>query len=132
LNLESYFLRGTFEFRLAAGTTDYKKVSNWLLATQAFVSKGLKGQIRSNTTIDELITNLKGKALRLRAGSRPSALYNKVMRDGLTYSELFEDAELLAKYDDNKNWIKNDFNRIFNDEYSQAADWMKERTEIFA
>jgi hypothetical protein len=132
LNLESYFLRGTFEFRLAAGTTEFKKVSNWVLVTQNFISKGLQGKIKNNNTIDELITNLKGKAIRLRSGSRPSMLYSKVSQEGLTYSELFEDVELLAKYDDNKTWIKNDFNRLFNNEYNQAADWMKERSELFA
>ena len=39
LNFESFWLRGTVEFRLAAGSTDYVKVSNWVVFTQMLLNK---------------------------------------------------------------------------------------------
>lgn len=37
LNYVSYSLRGTVEFRCAAGSFEYEKISNWVLCTQAII-----------------------------------------------------------------------------------------------
>jgi hypothetical protein len=42
LNFESFWLRGTVEFRIAAGTTDYEKISNWVIFTQNLIDQAKK------------------------------------------------------------------------------------------
>lgn len=39
MNIASFWLRGTVEFRCAAGTYEYDKIANWVLFTQSVVEK---------------------------------------------------------------------------------------------
>lgn len=50
LNLESYWIRGTVEFRFHSGTIDYDKIVNWTVATQALVDLSLQGGLEENQT----------------------------------------------------------------------------------
>lgn len=43
LNLTSINMRGTLEFRCHSGTYEFEKISNWLLVTQRFIIKAMRG-----------------------------------------------------------------------------------------
>lgn len=58
INMESYWLRGTVEFRLHSGTVEYRKIKNWLVATQEFCNKALTGKQPVETSFEGLINYL--------------------------------------------------------------------------
>ena len=49
LNLSSYALRGTIEFRCAAGSVEYAKIANWAMFTQAFVERSINAEFAAGT-----------------------------------------------------------------------------------
>lgn len=52
LNLNSYSLRKTVEFRCAAGTTEATKIINWALVTKGIIEASLKGETANGANID--------------------------------------------------------------------------------
>lgn len=54
LNLQSYALRSTLEFRCAAGTTSSRKAVNWILFTQGFVVAAQNSTPSSLNTIEKI------------------------------------------------------------------------------
>jgi len=50
LNFQGYILRGAIEFRCHQGTTEYKKIKNWVILTQAFTDKSLKNELNFTIT----------------------------------------------------------------------------------
>jgi hypothetical protein len=73
LNMESFWLRGTVEFRLAAGSVDYGKISNWVIFTQMLLDKASTIATQPSYGIDfsSLIT-----LLRSTLGSRSAGITN--------------------------------------------------------
>jgi len=59
-NLESYWLRGTIEFRCAAGTVEYDKAANWILVTQLLIDRAVAGAT-FKAGIDNLCKTLNGE-----------------------------------------------------------------------
>lgn len=55
LNLCSFTLRKTIEFRCAGGSTEFEKISNWILFTQGLVESAVAGGIRTSSNIDGLV-----------------------------------------------------------------------------
>jgi len=49
LNLSSYALRKTIEFRCAAGSVEYDKIANWAMFTQAFVERSTVAEVAAGT-----------------------------------------------------------------------------------
>lgn len=60
LNLNSIGLRGTVEFRMHSGTYEFEKISNWLIATQRFIIKAMRGDFiyQKANTFDEFIGHM--------------------------------------------------------------------------
>ena len=52
LNLCSYTLRKTIEFRCAGGSTEYEKISNWVLFTQGLVEAAITHADNARTSSD--------------------------------------------------------------------------------
>jgi hypothetical protein len=52
MNLASFWLRGTVEFRCAAGTYEYEKIANWILFTQSVVEKRQTPAMNIQTAVD--------------------------------------------------------------------------------
>jgi hypothetical protein len=50
LNCKSYLSHGTVEFRQHAGTTDFAKMSSWIVLTQAMVERAISGDIKMEGT----------------------------------------------------------------------------------
>jgi hypothetical protein len=48
LNFGSFALRGTVEFRQAAGTTEGRKATSWIVLTQRMVEKAASGRTKNN------------------------------------------------------------------------------------
>lgn len=61
LNFESYWLRGTVEFRCHSATYEFEKMKNWLIATQAFLDKALQGSYDTTEVqnLDDVIAVIK-------------------------------------------------------------------------
>lgn len=55
LNLCSFALRKTIEFRCAGGSTEFEKISNWVLFTQGLVEAAIAGKDRPTSDIDGLV-----------------------------------------------------------------------------
>lgn len=51
LNLESFWIRGTVEFHMAAGSTDYTKISNWAIFTQMLIDNASKIAASDSSTL---------------------------------------------------------------------------------
>lgn len=62
LNLSSYALRKTLEFRCHSGTTEYAKITNWILVTQAIVEMSQNELLNSRLSIHTIATKLAGHA----------------------------------------------------------------------
>lgn len=60
LNIQSVDLRGTVEFRLHSGTYEFEKISNWLIATQRFLIKAMRGDFifQKASTFDEFLGHM--------------------------------------------------------------------------
>jgi hypothetical protein len=60
LNITSVRSRGTVEFRLHSGTYEFEKIANWLIATQRFVIKAMRGDFifQKAYTFDEFIGHM--------------------------------------------------------------------------
>lgn len=58
LNLMSLSMRSTLEFRCHSGTYEFEKICNWLISTQRFVIKAMRGDFifQKANTFDEFIT----------------------------------------------------------------------------
>ena len=54
LNLSSFQMRGTVEFRCHSGTTEYGKISNWLLVTQGIIEAAVAGHLPNATSIQDV------------------------------------------------------------------------------
>ena len=54
INGHAYFRHQTIEFRQHSGTTDYKKISNWIAFLAALVKYSEKNEITSCNSIDEI------------------------------------------------------------------------------
>ncbi len=52
LNCQSYRRHGTVEFRQHSGTTEYKKIKNWIILTQAMVNRAVDGQVQVPTRVN--------------------------------------------------------------------------------
>ena len=61
LNLESFWLRGTVEFRLHSATVEFEKIKNWVLITQLFVDNSLEGKKVKEKTFQGLLNFLFNK-----------------------------------------------------------------------
>lgn len=62
LNLESFWIRGTVEFRCAAGSFDYEKISNWIVFTQMLIEnakKLIKDSDQTSFPFNSLMVSLK-------------------------------------------------------------------------
>lgn len=67
-NLESYWLRGTIEFRGHSGTTEYEKIANWVRITQRFIRLTLTGaDFRSCGSFAAFTEKLKGSTEGIQA-----------------------------------------------------------------
>lgn len=55
LNLESFSMRNTAEFRLHSGTSEYEKIANWIVATQRLIE--FDGELNVGS-FDEMIDRL--------------------------------------------------------------------------
>jgi|ADurb_H2B_03_Slu_FD_contig_31_1916756_length_5436_multi_8_in_0_out_0_8 hypothetical protein len=59
LNLESYWIRGTVEFRMAAGTVEYDKIVNWIVYTNRLLAKaaelGASREVLKHEEINEIL-----------------------------------------------------------------------------
>lgn len=88
-NLESYWMRGTIEFRCAAGTHEFLKVRNWVLVTQMVIDRAVAGATFS-AGIDALCAVLNGAAPaavarpKSRPASRPNAAILGELYDSFT------------------------------------------------
>ena len=60
LNLLSVRQRGTVEFRLHSGTYEFEKIANWIISTQRFVIKAMRGDFifQKAHTFDEFIGHM--------------------------------------------------------------------------
>lgn len=63
LNLTSYAIRNTVEFRCHSGTTESKKIKNWVLATQGIIEAAVAGIEPRNRAIDGVAEFIAGAAL---------------------------------------------------------------------
>jgi len=70
-NLESYWMRGTIEFRCAAGTHEYTKVRNWVFVTQMIIDRAVAGA-DFQPGIDNLVATLAGGEARQITRKKPS------------------------------------------------------------
>jgi len=57
LNLRSFQLRGTIEFRCHSGTTEHDKISNWLLVTQGIIEAAVTGNLPPHATSIQDVAN---------------------------------------------------------------------------
>lgn len=139
LNLESYWVRGTVEFRLAAGTVEYDKIVNWVIYTQLLLenANAISNAPEANIHIDNLNLILQGLK-KTQKESRPQALKRK-MRTLSTLDELLNDEELLTVYNNKKCWIKNDFAKLsenfqnnLSDDVINAINWSVKRYNKFS
>jgi hypothetical protein len=64
LNYKSFSLRGTVEFRCAAGSFEYSKIANWVLLTQAIIENSNTIPIVNFTEIEEFTAWLNGHVTR--------------------------------------------------------------------
>jgi hypothetical protein len=63
LNLDSYWIRSTVEFRFHSGSIDYGKIVNWTVATQALVDVALQGGFENSQepmSLADLSSTIKG------------------------------------------------------------------------
>lgn len=49
VNMKSISLRNTIEFRMHSGTTEFKKIKNWIIITQSFLNVSLNVHIKSSS-----------------------------------------------------------------------------------
>ena len=90
LNLCSFALRKTIEFRCAGGSTEFEKISNWVLFTQGLVEAAVAGRIRTSSDINGLVDfvgsgandyqSIRGKKPSKR--SRIAAELNRLVAEG--------------------------------------------------
>lgn len=59
MNFQSYWTRKTVEIRMHSGSVEYEKISNWLIATQLYVDKGLKGFFNGSSDFNTFVINMK-------------------------------------------------------------------------
>lgn len=60
LNVYSVALRNTLEFRLHSGTYEFEKICNWLVATQRFIVKAMRGDFvfQKSSSFDDFIIHM--------------------------------------------------------------------------
>lgn len=100
LNLASFNLRGTVEFRCAAGSFEYEKVANWLLATQAIIENSgnlpgcamagfdeFKAWLNSNGTRNSIPENGNASVFGNHRRNTASAMVDEMLREGIHLHE---------------------------------------------
>jgi|GEM_PF-3386150 len=68
LNLSSYSLRNTIEFRCHSGTAEAEKIQNWILATQGMVEATVEGRGLTGRTIEDVKNFIASANLQDRGG----------------------------------------------------------------
>lgn len=128
LNLESYWLRQTVEIRCHSGSVDFEKVSNWTLATQAFVERSLQDKIETNLSITKLVNVIKGeqsgRPVELQmpaAGTKVEVIINKAMLGWSLDQINYELKERFEASKDYKSFIKTYLYRTFKGRITQRA-----------
>jgi len=79
LNLKSFFLRNTVEFRAHSGTVEYKKIAGWLLFTQGLIESAVERAEGRFESIDEIAEYI-----------APAAVAGNPYRAGTLKAELVE------------------------------------------
>ncbi len=157
MNLESYWVRSTVEFRLHSGTTEFDKISNWMIATQTYLDKALNNEMIEITSFDDMITKMNGASDTIRKPKEGSKirLVADMIETGATKDAITTKLTALFGGDWNKNkksvhsmvsklkshkkggygWniVKTgtSFKRESNSLISQACAWMNNRKTNF-
>jgi hypothetical protein len=89
MNIESFLLRSTLEFRLHSGTTEFKKIKNWIILTQAFVNKAALLKDEDRMDFDSFLNKL-GVSETWKEGSTAWAIYQDLLlfNNGVTMDEM--------------------------------------------
>jgi len=139
LNLESYWIRGTVEFRLAAGTTSYEKISNWVIFTQILIDKSISINQGSSSAISfSRLTEIMGSSTE-SGYSRPSEKKSRIVwdmaRQGHSKEEIVRHLQTIFE---NKPYRVGEMMRralttvpVAEDERS-AVEWAKQRFNQFS
>lgn len=106
MNVESYLMRSTLEFRCHSGSVDFGKIKNWTILTQTFIDKA--GQITNDMEFDQLLETLQqttsvGVVGRPRPTTKDEVFVT--WTNGAAISELTEIFSIKAKPTTIKSWI---------------------------
>jgi len=86
-NLESFWMRGTIEFRCAAGTHEYLKIRNWVLITQMVIDRAVAGAT-FQAGVDNLVATLGGNVVALNSSGNRTQFGHKLNSMSATIDEL--------------------------------------------
>lgn len=154
LNISSFIIRGTVEFRCHSGTVDCEKITNWVLVTQGLIEAACRNEnvdlnsiqdvarlIGSNGSDSQDLTDIRGqfkrnsiraKMIEFLAESPRSwhELTQMVGRPPYKAIKVFKEKGLVSK-DNEGRFHLNTEEAECNSMYSQAADWLVSRYNQF-
>ena len=104
LNLESYWLRNTVEFRAHSGTTEYEKIANWTIFTQAVVDKALACYFDAPVNQFQMIEILRAEqesspAPRRRPRARRNTIKSRVYAEWIESGQSLDADDIAARYE---------------------------------
>lgn len=145
MNVESYLMRSTLEFRCHSGSVDFEKIKNWTILTQTFVDKA--GQITNDMEFDQLLETLQqttsvGVVGRPRPTTKDEVFV--AWTTGTAISELIEIFSTKAKPNTIKSWISGWKNgrglpagrgitteQVVSEDITEAVTWARTRRAHF-
>jgi hypothetical protein len=104
LNLESYWLRNTVEFRAHSGTYEYEKIANWTIFTQAVVDKALACKFDAPVNRFQMIEILRAEqesspAPSRRPRARRNTIKSRVYAEWVESGQSLDADDIAARYE---------------------------------
>lgn len=87
LNLESFWLRGTVEFRCHSGSIEFDKINNWVKVTQRWLEKAVKEEIAPDSFKDMVSKLRDGGVVASKNGTQADKI-NKLLATPRTATEI--------------------------------------------
>ncbi len=111
LNLESYWLRGTVEFRMAAGSMEYEKISNWVIYTQMLIDNASKIAYHAEENFDlsglnKLLGNRTHKRSEPAEGTKSAIIWGMAKKN-MGCGEILNNLEREFNYRPSKQLVRN-------------------------